>query len=174
MNTSSQKVIGGIVVVVVVVAAIVAFTQKGPSTTPAPTNEASTNGAMTDEPTNGEAMDAGTNTAGSVKPGSGTSAPTRLSYADALRKYQYRFFFAANCVATAATGTVGSVNIKQKTPIMISNTDTKSHKIGVGETTLNVAPGDYQVVTLPASSKETTGLYVTCDGKGTGRIYVQP
>ncbi len=174
MNTS-QKVVGGIVAAVVVVAAIVAFMPKDLSTTPVPTNELATNEAITDEAMNSEAMDTPTNTAGSTNSGSATNkVAARLSYSDALKKYPFQFFFSEGCVATAATGTVGSINIKQKTPILISNTDSVSHKIGVGDTALNVAPGDYQIVTLPASSQETTGLYVTCDGKGTGRIYVQP
>lgn len=173
MNTS-EKVVGGIVAVVVVVAAIFAFMPKDSSTTPAPTNASATNEAITNEPTTGEAMGTPTNTAGSTNSGSATNkVAARLSTADAVKKYPFHLFFTADCNVTGDTTFVGGINIKQKTQVLLSNTDSRSHKISVGNNTVTVAGEDYQIVTMP-TVKETTGIYLMCDGKSVGRIYVQP
>ena len=91
----------------------------------------------------------------------GSSA--KLSYGDAVKKYQYRIQL-AQC-----HGNPGTVSLKTNTPLMLDNRDAKIHTLKVAGQTYSVKSYDY---TLAYFSK--AGTYeLTCDGGGAATVNIE-
>jgi cytoskeletal protein RodZ len=92
-----------------------------------------------------------------------TPPATKLSYAEAMKKYPNRIQF-KNC-----SGIPGKISIKRGVLIMLDNRDPKAHTIVIKSQSVRIPAYDYALV--PAT---VLGTYnITCDGGGAAEINVK-
>lgn len=90
---------------------------------------------------------------------------TGLTYSQAFDIYQKlgAFFQFVDCHANPST-----FSIKQGLPFMLDNRDNKYHTVVIGRSSYRLKPYGFAIVFAnPAGN-----LHITCDGAGTGELYV--
>jgi hypothetical protein len=95
------------------------------------------------------------------------------TYQESKLLTEYHFSFDNNCHGSAGLPMQGSLNVKQGSLIVLENHSTTTRSLAIGNTVYKVAAADFAVATAPHVTKNT-GFYITCDGKGAGRLYVYP
>jgi hypothetical protein len=97
--------------------------------------------------------------------GSGSSGQTsgKLSYGEAIKKYQYRIQF-VNC-----HGNPGTVSLKRNLPLMLDNRDDKAHTLKVAGKSYYIKAYDYALAYI--GSEGTYNL--TCDGGGAATVNIE-
>lgn len=108
-----------------------------------------------------------------ITAGTDTLTDNGLTYQEAVNAYDYRFQFDNGCHAIVGLPSFGTINVKQGSAILLENHSTTSHRLALGNNAATVGAGEFVILTAPRVS-QPTGLYVTCDGKGAGRLYVYP
>ncbi len=161
--------VAGIAIVVVIVLGMSLgwFSRVStPSSNTTPTPASPTVSTSVNEPTNTLPT---TTTAGTDR----DTGQANVTYQESQLLTAYHFQFDNTCHATAGLPLQGSLNVKQNSLVVLENHGTSAHRLALGNTAYEVAAGGFTVASAPAVST-TTGLLVTCDGKGAGRLYVYP
>lgn len=100
------------------------------------------------------------------KPATPTPAPVQ-TYDQIVESYKasgYRFQF------SGCSGSPGSITIKKGLKLMMDNRDNASHAFVVGSQRFTLGKYGYKIIT----ATELGSLNITCDGRGSATLNVQP
>jgi hypothetical protein len=152
METKKQYVWGGLALVVVLVILGVWQAKRQDATVEQPTGGQNVSGQTPEAPATTTPETA-----------AGQTPAKKLSYGEAIKKYQYRIQF-VNC-----SGNPGMISVKRNIAIMLDNRDNKKHTIKVAGKTYTIAALDYALAYIPTEGTHN----LTCDGGGSATVNIE-